>query len=244
MIVKFPTGLYSNVLPQQPQDSGNVTFTISNSPPPRTNLVFPKIPPGIVDRRRLPRDPDILRRRDVIGDLVFTISQSRRDSEGSNNKVFETGQILEFTDAPLKALDPMLVSPKTETQHNVNRINYEPLGVDAEEQQTISDASLITQKNLADELNIVRQQRKNAEEIVTTNQKIINDANRTIDALVVIQNQTPTTDSDVDELIAKLEKKKDDAFKARDAASEAANALAAEATRIQDEIRTVSTVLT
>jgi uncharacterized phage infection (PIP) family protein YhgE len=207
-------------------------------------LVFPKIPPGIVDRRKTPRDPEILRRRDVVGDLAFTISQSRRDTEGSNNKVFETGQILEFSDGPLKTLDPMLVSPKTETQHDVTRINYEPLGVDEDDQQLISDASLLTHKNLADQLNLVRQQRKNAEEVVVANQKIINDSNRTINALKVIQDQSPTTDSDVDELIQKLEQKKDDAFTARDQATEAANALAAEATRLQNELRTVSTVLT
>jgi hypothetical protein len=93
-------------------------------------------------------------------------------------------------------------------------------------------------------LNLVRQQRKNAEEVVVANQKIINDSNRTINALKVIQDQSPTTDSDVDELIQKLEQKKDDAFTARDQATEAANALAAEATRLQNELRTVSTVLT
>lgn len=244
MIVRFPTGLYSNILPQEPQDGGNVTYTISNNPPPRTNLVFPKIPPGIVDRKRTPRDLEILRRREVVGDLAFTISQSRRDAEGSDDKVFETGQILEFSDAPLKSLDPMLVSQKTETQHDTGRINYEPLGVDDEDQQRISDASLVTHKSLADQLNLVRQQRQNAEQIVVANQKIINDSNRTIEALQVIQNQSPTTDSDVDDLITKLEQKKQEAFTARDQATEAANALAAEATRIQDELRTVSTVLT
>lgn len=244
MIVKFPTGLYSNILPQEPQDGGNVTYTISNNPPPRTNLVFPKIPPGIVDRRRTPRDPDVLKRRDVVGDLAFTISQSRRDIEGSSDKVFETGQVLEFSDAPIKSLDPMLVSQKTETQHDAGRINYEPLGVDSDDQQLISDTSLATHKALSDQLNTVRQQRKNAEQIVVANQKIINDSNRTINALEVIQEQSPTTDGDVDDLIAKLEQKKNEAFVARNQATEAANALAAEATRIQDELRTVSTVLT
>jgi hypothetical protein len=235
--------LYSNVLPQEPQDGGNVTFTISNSPPPRTNLIFPKIPPGIVDRKKTPRGPDILRRREVIGDLAFVISSSKRAVEGSNDKTFETGQVLEFSDGPLRSLDPMLVSSKTETQHDVTRINYEPLDVNEDDQQLINDASLATHKSLSDDLNAVRQQRKDAETIVTANQKVINDSNRTINALQVIQDQSPETASDVDELIAKLEAKKDEAFITRDAATEAANTLAAEATRIQDKLRTVSTVL-
>ena len=243
MIVKFPTGLYSNILPQSPQDVGNITFTISNSPPPRTNLIFPKVPPGIVDRKRGLRDPDVLRRRDVVGDVVFSITQSKRSAEGDGNKTFETGQVLEFSDAPLKSLNPMLVSPKTLTQHNTNRINYEGLDVDDEDQQFINDLSLLTHKNLQAMLNDVRQQRKNAEQLVEQNQKIINDSNRTLNALKVIQDQSASTDSDVDDLIAKIEQKRDEAFTARNQATEAANALAAESSRILDELRTVSTVL-
>jgi hypothetical protein len=243
MIIRYPTGLYSNILPQGSQ-SGNVTYVISNNPPPRTNLVFPKIPPGIVDRQREPRNLDVLQRRDGVGELAFTISQSMRDVGGSNNKVFETGQILEFSDAPVKSLKPMLVSQKTETQHNANRINYEPLGVDVEDQQFISDASLVAHLDLSDQLNLIRQQRKNAEQIVVENQKIINDSNRTINALKIIKDQSSATDGDVDELILKLEQKKNDAFLVRDQATEAANALAAEAARIQDRLRVVSTVLT
>ena len=243
MIIKFPTGLYSNILPQSLQDSGNVTFTISNSTPPRTNLIFPKIPSGIVDRKRSIRSSDILKRRSVIGDLVFTISQSSRNDEGTNDKTFETGQVLEFSDVPLKSLNPMLVGRKTQIQHDTTRINYQPLDVNEDDQQLINDASLLTHKNLSDQLNLVRQQRKNAEQLVGANQKIINDSNRTINALKIIQDQTTTTESDVDRLIIKLELKKTEAFVVRGAATEAANALAAEATRIQDELRIVSTVL-
>lgn len=244
MIIKFPTGLYSNILPRSPQDGGNITFTISNNPPPRTNLVFPKISPGIVGRQRTKRDPDVLRRRGVVGDLVFTVSQSRRDVEGTNNKTFEIGQVLDFSDGPLKSLDPMLVNHKTQIQHNTTRINYEPLDVGEEDQQLINESSLIAHKSLSDELNVVRQQRKNAEQLVIANQKIINDSNRTINALVVIQDQMVETDNGVGELITKLGIKKDEAFIVRDAAAEAANALAAEAMLIQDELRAVSMVLT
>ena len=158
--------------------------------------------------------------------------------------MFETGQVLEFSDAPLKSLDPMFVGQKTTIQHDVIRINYEPLGVDSEDQQLISDASLVAHQSLSDKLNVVRQQRKNAEQVVTANQKIINDSSRTIDALVVIQDQSPSTSGGMDELILKLEEKKSEAFAARDQASNAANALATEASRLQDELRTVSTVLT
>ena len=243
MIIRYPTGLYVNILPQTPDAGGNVTFTISNNPPPRANLLFPKIPPGVVDRQRLSRSLDILRRRTVLGDLVFTVSQSRRNTEGSNNKVFEIGQVLEFSDRILKSLDPMLVGRKTETQHDIVRINYEPLDISNEDQEFINNSSLVVHKSLSDQLNVVRQQRKNAEQLVVSNQKIINDSNRTINALKIIQDQTGMTDSGVEELIIKLELKKGEAFVARDVAIVAANAMSAEATQIQDKLRTVSTVL-
>lgn len=243
MIISFPTGFYETALPQNPEDSGNVTFTISNNPPPRTNLVFPKIPPGIVNRKRKPRTIEVLNRRDAIGDLVFTISKSSRQEEGSNNKHFETGQVLEFSDAPLKTLDPMFVGPKTQVQHDINRLNYEALGIDEEEQQLIENSSLFVHKSLSDQLNTIRQQRADAEQTVTANQKIINDINRTISALTVIQESSSETDTDVDALIEKLISKRDAAFITRDKAVGSANSLAVEASRLVDEIRTISTVL-
>lgn len=243
MIIKFPTGFYETVLPNDPEDSGNITFTISNNPPPRTNLIFPKIPGGIVDRKRTPKTIELLDRRDILGDLTFKISRSSRIFEGSNDKVFETGQVLEFTDAPLQTLDPMLIGVKTQTQHDVVRLDYAALGVDDDEQQLIVDSSLLVHQDLSDQLNIVRQQRADAEQQVIANQKIINDANRTIDALEVIQSSSAETDDDVDALIEKMKTRKDEAFILRDQAANVANVLAAEATSLVDEIRTVSTVL-
>jgi hypothetical protein len=59
-----------------------------------------------------------------------------------------------------------------------------------------------------------------------------------------IQEQSPTTSSDLDELILKLQEKKSEAIITRNQASDTANTLATEASKLQDELRTVSTVLT
>lgn len=240
MIIRYPTGLYTNVLPQQPQNSGNVTFTISNSPPPRTNLIFPKVPSGIVNRTINRSNQEV---RSSVGDLVFTVIQSRRDLEGNNGKTFEIGQVLEFNDAPIKKLEPMFVGPKTVTQHNINRINYAELGIDDEGQKLIDNISMTTYKTLSDQLNFARQQRKNAEVLVSTNQKIINDSNRAINALKIIQINNVATDGQIDDLISKLEQRKSEAFIARDAASESANHFAIESTHILDQLKAISTVL-
>lgn len=243
IIIQFPTGLYRTVLPQKPGDSGNVTYVISNNPPPRTDLLFPKMPRGIEVKRKKPRSIEPLRRREVIGDLAFTISKSSRTEEGNNAKQFEIGQILEFSDAPLKRLDPMLVARTTQVQHDVNRLDYDAMGVADEERRLIAETSLLVQKSLSERLNDIRQRRANAEERTLSNQKIINDINRTMNALQVVADSLDETDNDVQDLLDKLIAKRDVAFEDRDAAVDEANQLAEEATRLVNEIRAVSTVL-
>lgn len=241
MIIKYPTGLYNNAIPSG-TESGNITFTISNNPPPRSNLLFPKISNGIA-RRQIARSDEALWRRETVGDLIFNVSESKRTLEGSNNKVFETGQILEFNDSIPKTVDQMLVGDTVTTQHNINRINYEPLGINEGDQQLINSVSMSAYKSLENELNEARQRRKNAEQSVVENQKIINNSTKTIEALKIVQDETSGTDSDVYELILKLETKRNAAFEARDAAIAVANESAIQSASLVDRLRTISTVL-
>jgi hypothetical protein len=240
VIVKFPTGLYRDVLPVNPQDRGNVTFTISNTTPPRTNLVFPKIPVGLVDRGRDKPEPITpLDNRKYLGDLIFSISSSRRRAVGSNSKQFEIGQVLEFEESDTAAVEPMLVSAVTEIQHNNNIFDYDALGVTEEEQATIAMASLKTHSDLTDQLNKLKQQRADAEVDINLQQKLINETNRTIKALEVIAKSS----SDVADLITKLKKKRAEATAARDKAIEAANGYAADAEAVLVQLRAVAMVL-
>lgn len=242
MIIRYPTGLYSNILPQNPQDSGNITFVISNNPPPRTNLIFPKIPLGIVDKKKQRREIDAVNRRNTVGDLIFEVSKSRRDIEGNNGKMFEIGQVLEFNNNSTKTLSPMLVGSKTITQHNLNKINYDELGVDSNEQQLIGDSSLLTYRKLSDELNIIKRKRENAEQLILLNQKIINDSNRTLNALKIVQQQN-VNDDDINQLIIKVERRKSLAEQERDSAVNIANQSSDMASKILDELRSISTVM-
>jgi len=241
VIIKFPTGLYD--LPVAPSDNRSVTFTISNEEPPRTNLIFPKIPPGIVDRKRTPKTITLVERRGSVGDLIFSVSRAARIKEGNNAQQFETGQILSFGDVPLLSLDPMLVSEKTETQHDLNRFDYSSLGVTAEEQQLIANSSISTHNALVDRLNDLKRQRADAEIIVNSQQKIINEATRNIEALEIIADSSAETSDDVLSLIGKLKLKRQEAFTARNAASALANMVAIEADEVVSELRTVATVL-
>jgi len=240
MIIKFPTGLYD--LPSDPSNNTSVTFTVSNERPPRTNLVYPKIPDGLNSRKRVPRDLALKERRGSVGDLVFSVSRASRNTEGNNAKQFELGQILDFSDAPLQTVDPMLVSPVTETQHDLNRFDYESLGVSEAEQQLIADNSLVVHDNLMIELNRLKELRANTEVVINVQQKRINEANRNIDAMVIMAENT-SDNVDLLLLVDKLRETRQLAFDTRDAAVAEANLYAEQAEDIVTKLRTVATVL-
>jgi hypothetical protein len=241
MIIKYPTGLYYNSIPKG-TEPGNVTFVISNNPPPRTNLLFPKLPSGIA-RKRITRKDGISWRRETVSDLVFSVSSSTRTVEGSNNKVFEIGQVLEFGDSISKTVDPMLIGLVTTTQHDINRINYNSLNVDDADEQAINSASLVAYRSLQTKLNEAIQRRKDAEQLVVEYQKVINDSTRAIEALKIMVDQGDATANDLHVIISKLETRRDDAFRDRDVAIMSANDAAAESVQMSDKLRTISAVL-
>src|SRR6056297_1556415 len=97
MIINYPTGLYKNVLPDEPQDNQNITFLISTTKPPQTSLLFSKIPVGVANRKRAPDTLTPEKRRLTIGPLVFTVSRASRNLAGNNAKQYEIGSVLDFS---------------------------------------------------------------------------------------------------------------------------------------------------
>lgn len=244
MIIRYPTGLYAAILPKG-NERGNVTFTISNNAPPRSDLSFIKIPVAIVKRRRVKPTISEYERRQSLGDLIYTVSQSNKTDEGNSNRQFELGQTFEFESFTGKELDPMLVSMRSETRHDTNRIDYAALGLSASDQDAMASASFAAQADITNQLNYARQQRVNAEETINVQQKIINDVTKTIDGLTITLNSSAVTGSlgteaDVIEtIIAKLTIKRNAAFAARDAAIKEANDLAAQALALSNQLQAI-----
>lgn len=241
MIINYPTGLYNSVIPIDPSDSGNVTFTISNSAPPRTNLVFPKLPTVSKFSQSIAIVPNTVKRRSDLGDLIFTTSSSMRSIIGNADKTFEMGQILDFANIPVKSIDPMLVSNDTQIRHDVNSLNYDSIGIDDDDLAIINVASVKAQESFTIQLNNLKLLRANAEIIISNQQKIINDTNRAISAMQIIYDQTQ--DTDIKAIIDKLKLKLDSASVVLDAATTDANNYARQAELINDNLRTVSTIL-
>lgn len=248
MIVRYPTGLYSTVLPSRPEDSGNVTYLISNTTPPRSNLLFPKVPTGIVRKRKPVKEITLIDRRQIFGNMVFSLSKATRKEEGNNVRQYEIGQILEFNDTVDRSVDPMLVGSITEVRHDTNIIDYDIMGLTIEEQQAISKLSTSTQDQLMDKLNDLKQLRGDSEQIINVQQKLINDITKTINSLTVtIENGSVNNATDdiatIEQLINKLSKKRDDAYKIRDKAIDDANKYSQEATEVLDQLRAVGVLV-
>jgi len=242
MIINFPTGLYKNVLPSGPADRGNVTYTISNTDPPRSGSLFPKIPFGIQTKLKVPKIDTIVL-RGAVGSLIFSVSKATKSLTSDNIRQFETGQVLDFDDVDTKEILPMLVDEKTEVRHDITAINYSKIGVTADEQSTITNLSYSIYQSLTMRLNDIKRKRADAEEIISSNQKLISEIIRTINALTVIDDNSVTTNTDVIDLIDKLKLKHDTKIAVRDAATIDANKFAGQAQKLVDELRNVATVV-
>jgi hypothetical protein len=242
MIVRYPTGLYGDLL----QTSQSITYTVSNQDPPRTDLIYAKIPLGVVLKQREPKDEDVVARRNkTFGNLIYTISQASRSLEGNNQSQFEIGQVLEFSVETGKDVDPMLVNPLIEIQHNTNILDLTSLGLTESEQGSLANIVLATQISITNQLNKIKELRYNAEQDVTTSQKQINDLSKAIESLEIALKNAPAYSSlstelqDLETLIDKLKGERDAAFIKRDNAIQQANTYAGLATGLADELRKV-----
>jgi len=176
-----------------------------------------------------------------MGELAFTVTKSTRAELGNTERVYATGQILDFNDDPIKTIEPMLVADKTEIVHDSSQINYRGLDILQQDVDTIQANALVIYEKLKKQLNVIIRKRKGNEELIVTNQKIVNDADRTISALTIVNKIE--YNSDINGIIIKAKAKKADASKKIDQAIIIANNLAVQATAIQDQIREISLVI-
>jgi len=243
MIIRSPTGLYKSALPVNPSDGGNVTFTISNSDPPRAGLLFPKLPDGIELRTRtvLPVDPAV--QRAALGELVYTVSEAGRAIVGNNARQLQIGQILEFTNTIPQSLDPMLVGSTTEIQHNSDTLDYVGLGISDKQVEGVNSAAAAAYDALMGQLNTSKRQRADAEQTINTLQKQINDAQRAINALQIVINTTSAVDQGIKDTLALLQRNLASYNKAMTVAIAAADAAATQAATVLNAMRSLATVV-
>lgn len=201
MIIRFPTALYDSIIPQKPQDSGNVTFTISIEDPPRSSLLFSELPPAVSLRRRPPRSLDPETRREAVDGRLFTSLTASSSQVGSNKKIVEVGQVLEFTDVPITELEPMLVSNKNEFQHNTNLLELDALGISEQDIELINESANALLKSKNAELNKLVIDRRNIETSLVENRKSQNENAKALEAIrVLVESGQDTLQSVVEDL--------------------------------------------
>ncbi len=241
MIINSPTGFYRTVLPNGPTDSGNVTFVISAAPPPRTNLVFPKVPRGVLQRQKIPQVVDDVSIRAALGGLAYSVSRATQTQPGNNAKQFEIGQVIEFGTTAAADISPMLVAPITETRHDTNVFDYTALGLSDDEQRFLADTAMAAHRTIQQQLNVVKTGRADAEREINTQQKIVNEATRNLSALQIVYDATG--DQEVKKLVDKFQQRADTASAKVAEATTLANSYAVQARDLQDRLIALAVVV-
>jgi hypothetical protein len=182
MIIKYPTGFYRDVLPSKASDSTSVTYLISNSLPPRSSLVFPKLPDALVsrkiDRGNRPIDPS------VYGALAVTVTKSAPTNVLSGVKAIDLGEVIEFEDAATQIVTPMLVTFETEVRHDTNKYDLASIGIVQEKQADFIVEIKKGQAKVRQELNDCVKQRADTDIEIDRLNKQLAEAEKTRNASV------------------------------------------------------------
>lgn len=184
MIISAPTALYSVLLPVD-TNVGNVTWNISSNDPPRSVETTALIP---VSEELKPIPPlffDPTARQLNTGEFIYNLSYTQKSQVGIGNKMFESGQILDFTDETSPQTELLSVPPTIELQQNTNIINVNDMGLTEEQ---IAKLTIETRKKynytvtslnfMVADINAIGIQ-------ISDNQKRINETQKTYNASVV-----------------------------------------------------------
>jgi hypothetical protein len=202
--------------------------------------LFTELPPAIEQRPLPDRTISPERRRLAVENRTFTVTQATQSVIGSNKKIVEAGQILEFEDDIILEVDPLLVTPINETQHNTNKLDFESLGISTADQAEIVDSANKLFKELNIELNQILIDRKNTEIAIVEVKKLQNENRKTTDAIqVLVDNGQADLQSVIDDLNVQL----DELVQQEQQLVTLANELTAQATAKRDTIRDVAEVV-
>ncbi|MDP1712440.1 MAG: hypothetical protein Q8K86_08285 [Candidatus Nanopelagicaceae bacterium] len=187
MIIDYPTALYRDVLPGI-GDTGNTTWLISSTNPPRSTVPLQRIPDAELLRKREPSPITQRQHRQAVGDLVFSLTAAQQSISGSSTTQFEVGQVLEFTTETIKAVNPALVPEGIEIQHNLNVLDLNALGLTDAEISELTQESEDAKQTMEDQIAELSVASANAEVSINENQKRINEAIKAKDAADVVGN--------------------------------------------------------
>jgi len=185
MIINYPTGLFSTVIPQKPSVVGNVTYTISNNIPPDSNIELIVLPKAERLKRRSSLSHDLQSRRASFGELIFTVNNSINKIGGSNRKLFELGEFIELGFEDVVLSDDNTPS-EFAIQHNVNVLDLINLGLSESHIANITKASFDRKNNLEEELSKIKLEIEILKSEISENQKKLNEINKAIKSVTIL----------------------------------------------------------
>jgi hypothetical protein len=199
VIIKSPTGAFSRSIPQSPDDSGAVTWTISNQlPPPRIPAHVVKAPLSVI----LTNTPVPVNNRNDLGELIFTYVKGAASTTGSNKKSFEPGEILTFSDDT--PVSTGLTPSNLGIQHNTNILDLAGLGLSSEEISKLSADAHAKASEIRTQINLLQKDIRDLQLAIRENQKDINEATKAIDASGVLFGITAGTNDSGNDVYDKL----------------------------------------
>jgi LysM repeat protein len=181
MIINFPTGFYVNVIPASLSDVGNVTFTISDSNPPRSELLFPQIPTGLYYRKRSKNNSDR-----YLSDPIFYNSSANSQVLNNNTQQFEIGQLIDPKPPADIFLTNVDVYGSHSSTHNLNRLDLADMGLDVKEIKAINDNSRTIYLDLVILLNSIKASVNSYDTEINKRQKLLNETNKASSAVIVM----------------------------------------------------------
>lgn len=217
MIITHPTGLYQDAgqLPEK-TESGNVTFTISNDDPRRSNIIVVQLPVSEEIRPAPPSLYDDATRREAFGELVYTLVESNRTQSGSNKKLFGIGDFLEFDTEEFELPSLFGIPRQVDLQHNTNLIDYADAGLTIEEINEITASATTKKRELEAEVASLQSEISDLQTNALENQKRINETRKLIAAVSQIVGSG-------DAKLIKLQSRESDLLIERDAIATAIN---------------------
>jgi len=241
MIINYPTGSYVTVLPQDPDESTSVVYTVSDTDPPRLPLNTSQIPTGIEARARSPRTMSDAVRRANLGELIFTIKNNQPADTVVGGQLFYVGEVLEFTNETTNSVGT--INSAIETQHDLLRVGPENIGLNNDELLNIEANAVAVQTQTLLELEGLQKRKDDLEVDIISQQKIINEANRVISGLDIILDKDPGNIG-IQNAKAQVEQSKNTAQETIDNDIVELNTLPDSIRAKHDELRSLATLIT
>lgn len=185
MIITAPTGLYKPLLPQSPQDSGNITFIISNNSPPRSKEIFLQLPTSELVRREPEPEFNKEEKRVFAGPLIYDVTTASTTIKGSGSRQFEIGELLEFEDFDDEEVDTYSLN-SINLRQDLKVIDYSLVGLSEEEVEELKINSLIKQNKITNEISDLSSRLKNNNSLILNNQSDINNSQHIYHSIVAV----------------------------------------------------------